>query len=91
MRSQGDFAYWSGLVPGDTSATLWTKIHPYEDLPRTLDPPAGWVQNTNNPPWTNTALPISGPGEVSGVYVGGDGDDIPVGAVDAAVGETRGS
>lgn len=55
VRSQGDFAYWSGLVPGDTSATLWTKIHPYEDLPRTLDPPAGWVQNTNNPPWINTA------------------------------------
>jgi acyl-homoserine-lactone acylase len=54
VRSQGDFAYWSGLVPGDTSATLWTKIHPYEDLPRTLDPPAGWVQNTNNPPWENT-------------------------------------
>jgi acyl-homoserine-lactone acylase len=55
VRSQGDFSYWSGLVPGDTSATLWTKIHPYEDLPRTLDPPAGWVQNTNNPPWENTA------------------------------------
>jgi acyl-homoserine-lactone acylase len=55
VHAQGDFAYWSGLVPGDTSATLWTKIHPYEDLPRTLDPPSGWVQNTNNPPWTNTA------------------------------------
>jgi acyl-homoserine-lactone acylase len=54
VRSHGDFAYWSGLVPGDTSDTLWTKIHPYEDLPRTLDPPEGWVQNTNNPPWTNT-------------------------------------
>jgi acyl-homoserine-lactone acylase len=37
--------------------TLWTKIHPYEDLPRTLDPAAGWVQNTNNPPWVNTGLP----------------------------------
>jgi acyl-homoserine-lactone acylase len=61
MRTHGDFAYWSGLVPGDTSDNLWTKLHPYEDLPRTLDPPAGWVQNTNNAPWTNTALPILDP------------------------------
>jgi acyl-homoserine-lactone acylase len=57
VRTHGDFEYWSGLVPGDTSDTLWTRIHPYEDLPRTLDPPAGWVQNTNNPPWVNTAPP----------------------------------
>ena len=55
VRSHGDYAYWTGLVPGDTSDTLWTKLHLYEDLPRTLDPPEGWVQNTNNPPWTNTA------------------------------------
>jgi acyl-homoserine-lactone acylase len=61
VRAHGDFAYWSGLVPGDTPDTLWTKIHPYEDLPRTLDPAAGWVQNTNNPPWVNTALPPLAP------------------------------
>jgi acyl-homoserine-lactone acylase len=63
VRTHGDFSYWSGLVPGDTSDTLWTKIHPYEDLPRTLDPPAGWVQNTNNPPWLNTAPPALDPGK----------------------------
>ncbi|MEA2512293.1 MAG: acyl-homoserine-lactone acylase [Thermomicrobiales bacterium] len=45
---------WSGPVPGDTSATLWTKIHPYEDLPKVVDPPAGWVQNSNSPPWYTT-------------------------------------
>ena len=61
VRTLGDFAYWSGLVPGDRSDTLWTAIHPYEDLPRTLDPPAGWVQNTNNPPWLNTAPPPLAP------------------------------
>lgn len=61
VRTHGDFAYWSGLVPGDTSATLWTTLHSYEDLPRTLDPPAGWVQNTNNPPWLNTAAPALDP------------------------------
>jgi len=61
VRDHGDFAYWEGLVPGDTSQNLWTKLTPYEDLPRTLDPPAGWVQNTNNPPWMNTAPPALSP------------------------------
>jgi acyl-homoserine-lactone acylase len=61
VRTHGDFAYWSGLVPGDTSENLWTKVHPYEDLPRVLDPPAGWIQNTNNPPWVSTALPALDP------------------------------
>jgi acyl-homoserine-lactone acylase len=54
IRSQGDFAYWSGIIPGDTSDTLWTKIHPYEDLPRIVDPTSGWLQNANDPPWTTT-------------------------------------
>jgi acyl-homoserine-lactone acylase len=47
-------ADWSSPVPGDTSATLWTAIHRYEDLPRVLDPPGGWVQNSNSPPWYTT-------------------------------------
>lgn len=45
---------WSEPVPGDTSATLWTAIHPYDDLPKVLDPPGGWVQNSNSPPWYAT-------------------------------------
>ena len=54
IRDRGDFAYWSGIIPGDTSDTLWTKIHPYEDLPRIVDPTSGWLQNANDPPWTTT-------------------------------------
>ncbi|MBW4631545.1 MAG: acylase [Iphinoe sp. HA4291-MV1] len=54
VRSQGDFKYWQGIIPGDTSKTLWTKIHPYQDLPRVIDPESGWLQNTNDPPWTTT-------------------------------------
>lgn len=57
-RASGDLAYWAGVVPGDTSATLWTGIHSYEELPKTIDPPAGWVQNTNDPPWTSTLPPL---------------------------------
>ncbi|MEG4404808.1 acylase [Microcoleus sp. MON2_D5] len=54
MRAGGDFKYWQGALPGDTSSTLWTKIHPYQDLPRSIDPPSGWLQNANDPPWTTT-------------------------------------
>ena len=50
----GNVAKWGGLVPGDTSATLWTETHPYEDLPKVIDPPSGYVQNTNDPPWVAT-------------------------------------
>jgi acyl-homoserine-lactone acylase len=54
VRSQGDFNYWQGIVPGDTSATLWKKIHPFGELPKVIDPATGWVQNCNDPPWTST-------------------------------------
>ncbi|MBD1837883.1 acylase [Coleofasciculus sp. FACHB-501] len=54
IRTSGDFDYWEGIIPGDTSKTLWTKTHPYRDLPRVIDPPSGWLQNTNDPPWTTT-------------------------------------
>ncbi|WP_017653089.1 acylase [Fortiea contorta] len=54
VRQAGDFAYWQGIIPGDTSQTLWTKIHPYNDLPKVIDPASGWLQNANDPPWTTT-------------------------------------
>jgi len=54
IRSQGDFEDWEGIIPGDTSKTLWTKTHPYRDLPRVVDPRSGWLQNANDPPWTTT-------------------------------------
>jgi len=45
---------WSGVVPGSSSQTLWTHTLPYDALPRLLDPPSGWLQNANDPPWTTT-------------------------------------
>ena len=45
---------WSGIVPGHSSSTLWTEVHGYDDLPRVIDPPSGWLQNANDPPWTTT-------------------------------------
>jgi acyl-homoserine-lactone acylase len=55
VRSEGVFSDWFYTVKrGDTSGTLWTKMHSYAELPRVLDPPSGWLQNTNDPPWTTT-------------------------------------
>jgi acyl-homoserine-lactone acylase len=56
-RGRGDWAYWQGVVPGDSSATLWTRHHDYHALPRVVNPPSGWLQNANDPPWTTT-LPL---------------------------------
>ncbi|MFL5296871.1 MAG: penicillin acylase family protein [Phenylobacterium sp.] len=53
-HDKGDLAFWSGNVPGDTRANLWSQIHSYEDLPKVVDPASGFVQNTNDPPWVAT-------------------------------------
>lgn len=50
-RSEGDYAFWGGVVPGDQSKYLWTEYLPYEKLPKLIDPPSGYVQNSNQPPW----------------------------------------
>lgn len=57
IRSEGNFADWSEIQPGNTSAKLWQDLHPYSDLPRVLDPASGWLQNANDPPWTMTFPP----------------------------------
>lgn len=50
----GDFAAWSRLVAGDTATTLWSKVLPYERLPKVIDPASGFVQNANDAPWVST-------------------------------------
>jgi penicillin amidase/acyl-homoserine-lactone acylase len=45
---------WSGTVPGDTSATLWTAYRPFDALPQVENPPSGFVQNCNSSPFHTT-------------------------------------
>jgi len=54
VRPQGDWNFWQRPVRGDSPATLWTRTHGYDELPKVLDPPSGWLQNANDPPWTTT-------------------------------------
>lgn len=39
---------WQKVLPGDTSATLWTEFHPVDDLPQLLNPDCGFLYNANN-------------------------------------------
>jgi len=55
VRPMGDYRFWSGLVPGDQSKLIWSydRIVTYDQLPKVIDPPGGWVQNSNDTPWTS--------------------------------------
>ena len=44
---------WSGVLPGNTSETLWTaESIPLDSLPQVLNPESGWIFNTNNTPYS---------------------------------------
>ena len=53
-RRLHDYQYWARVVPGDTSETLWTDYLSFDELPQSIDPPSGWHQNANEPPWLMT-------------------------------------
>lgn len=48
---------WDGVVPGDTSATLWTDYVSYDELPQVTNPASGFVQSCNNSPFLTTTGP----------------------------------
>ncbi|MGE3519342.1 MAG: penicillin acylase family protein [Vicinamibacterales bacterium] len=50
----GDYRFWQGVVPGDRSDLIATSIVPYSGVPKVIDSPTGWVQNSNDMPWTST-------------------------------------
>jgi acyl-homoserine-lactone acylase len=52
---------WRGTLPGNTSKTLWTDMHPISALPQVLQPPSGYVFNTNNTPFDATSAPYNFP------------------------------
>ncbi|MEO5892409.1 MAG: penicillin acylase family protein [Ferruginibacter sp.] len=45
---------WKSVLPGNTSATLWTKFKPVMALPQYINPPAGYLFNTNHSPFLAT-------------------------------------
>ena len=43
---------WTRPVDGADSATEWKGIHSIDETPLVLNPPSGWLYNTNNSPWS---------------------------------------
>lgn len=42
---------YTKVLPGDTSAALWSGALPFERFPKIVDPASGFVQNANNTPY----------------------------------------
>jgi len=53
VHATGDYSFWQGVVPGDRSDLISSSIVPYDRIPKVIDPPTGWVQNSNDMPWTS--------------------------------------
>jgi acyl-homoserine-lactone acylase len=51
---EGGWEFWDNIVDGTRSDLVWNDIHSYEDLPKLKNPPEGWLQNANDPPWSST-------------------------------------
>jgi acyl-homoserine-lactone acylase len=53
-RPDGGWAKWANIIKGGNSADVWTSVHSYEELPKLKNPSSGWLQNSNDPPWSST-------------------------------------
>jgi len=58
MRAEGDWKYWNGIVDGSHSRYIWQQTLSYDNLPKLSNPPSGFIQNANDPPWTCTYPPL---------------------------------
>jgi len=45
---------WSGTVDGSDPRSDWQGFHVPGDMPQVLNPPSGWMQNTNSTPFLTT-------------------------------------
>ncbi len=55
VAQRADGFDWRRPVPGWLKATEWGPYFPLERYPQLLNPPSGFLQNCNNPPWLSTA------------------------------------
>ncbi|WP_435623397.1 penicillin acylase family protein [Flagellimonas sp.] len=53
-KKNGDWNKWQDVVPGDSSVNIWTRYYESNELPMVVNPPGGWLQNANEPPFLNT-------------------------------------
>ena len=56
MPRRDDRFDYRGVVDGSDPATDWQAPHTLTELPGLVNPPSGWVVNTNNAPWTGAGI-----------------------------------
>ncbi len=54
QRKSDTIYHWDATLPGNTSATLWTTFKAINQLPQYLNPPSGYLFNTNHSPFLAT-------------------------------------
>lgn len=54
QRPSGTYADWTRILDGANPALTSQTTLRWSQLPRTIDPPGGFVQNSNDAPWTST-------------------------------------
>jgi acyl-homoserine-lactone acylase len=47
---------WTGVLPGNTSETLWTEYYKTSELPQVINPKSGYIYNANHSPFKSTSL-----------------------------------
>ncbi|PRX56088.1 penicillin acylase family protein [Flagellimonas meridianipacifica] len=62
-KKNGDWDKWQGVVSGDSSADIWTDYYESDELPTVANPPSGWLQNANDPPFVNTIPTVLDPND----------------------------
>jgi acyl-homoserine-lactone acylase len=54
VRQGGSYADYAGILNGSDPRLLWHRTLRWTELPKTINPPGGFVQNANDPPWTSS-------------------------------------
>ena len=47
---------WTGVLPGNTSETLWTNYYNTHELPQVINPESGYIYNANHSPFKSTSI-----------------------------------
>ena len=63
-------------VPADTGKYVWTDFYPTDELPQLLNPPGGYVQSTNNPPWHTSLRDRLDPDAYAAAVLAQEGEEL---------------
>ncbi len=54
VRRGGVWGDYAGILDGSDPTLVWSTTLDWLELPRAIDPPGGFVANSNDPPWTSS-------------------------------------